>query len=104
MIGSEKYLEQWRDLLRELEFFNVSTSVERRPTRPAIQRAVWLAVGMIDMHRAIVRIKTTPDGGIIFSTTTGRSTWRIEPDGSAALVTKIGDEQSRFTPLVGALP
>lgn len=74
------------------------------PTRQALQRATWLAVGMVDMAKRVDRIRKDGDGGLIFQDTKSRTTWRCEADGSCSRVDVIGDESSRRTELAGSLP
>lgn len=108
-ILSHELRTDWHRKLKTIEDLTICPGDMRgngvlMPTRQAMQRAAWLAVGMVDMGRKVDRIRRNNEGGLIFEQPHLNRTYRIEADGSCAVVEIIGDESSRRTELAGALP
>lgn len=73
------------------------------PSRRAVQRADWLALGLMALGVQVDRMEQDGAGGIRFESYERRTVWSVSPDGSLSSVTPEGDG-TRRTEIAGVIP
>lgn len=82
---------------------NLRDPNEDIPTSKAVQRGVWLAIGLHGMGVYVDRMSQDGKGGIKFEKVSPKKEWRIDRDGDCDLLQSEGPEVRRVR-IGGKLP